>query len=111
MRPRPPKTRIPTWENKPGQNSLSSPPCRSRSTPSASAQTLKTNPDDADANLAVGKYLCLSRNRWKVGLSYLAKGGDESLSTAADAELTAADTPAAASLRRSLVDSSRSGTR
>lgn len=37
--------------------------------------TLKQKPDDAPANLQIGKYLCFLRNDWKRGLPLLVKGG------------------------------------
>ncbi len=42
-------------------------------------ETLKTAPDDPEANLAVGKYLCLVRHDWKAGLPRLAKCSDAEL--------------------------------
>jgi formylglycine-generating enzyme required for sulfatase activity len=58
--------------------------------------TLKSQPDDAAANLAVGKYLCLTKGEWKRGLPYLVKGNDKPFQEAAGMEMptppaTAAD--------------------
>jgi formylglycine-generating enzyme required for sulfatase activity/cytoskeletal protein RodZ len=49
-------------------------------------KTVKAQPDDAVANLTVGKYLCLTKGHWKRGLRYLAKGGDKDLQRAAQME-------------------------
>ncbi|HEY8667164.1 MAG TPA: PQQ-binding-like beta-propeller repeat protein [Tepidisphaeraceae bacterium] len=54
-------------------------------------ETLKRSPDDAAANLAMGKYLCLSKRDWDHGLSYLAKGADAALKSAAILDGTGAD--------------------
>lgn len=43
------------------------------------AQTLRENPDDPAANLAIGALLCFSKNRWDDGLPLLAKGSDGKL--------------------------------
>jgi hypothetical protein len=40
---------------------------------------LKDNPDDPDANLAVGRYLCFIKDNWEEGLDYLAKGNNKKL--------------------------------
>jgi choice-of-anchor C domain-containing protein len=48
---------------------------------------LKDAPDDAAANLVVGKFLCLREGDWDRGLSYLAKGTDAKLKTAAATDL------------------------
>ncbi len=39
-------------------------------------KTLRDRPDDAQANLAIGKYLCFVKNDWEAGLPKLAKGND-----------------------------------
>ena len=41
--------------------------------------TLKDKPDDPDANVAVGKYLCFNKGNWAKGLPMLAKGNDAEL--------------------------------
>ncbi|MEQ8785487.1 MAG: LamG domain-containing protein [Pirellulaceae bacterium] len=56
-----------------------------------SRETLAANPDDPQANLAVGMYHCFVRDDWANGLAHLAKGGDESLRTLA---LLESDAPA-----------------
>ena len=53
--------------------------------------TLESNPDDADAQSAVGKYLCLVENRWDDGLPRLAAGSDLLYREAAANELTLAN--------------------
>jgi WD40 repeat protein len=52
-------------------------------------ETLKTMPDDAVANLAVGSYEALRRGNWESALPLLAKGGDGELAKAARKELSA----------------------
>jgi regulation of enolase protein 1 (concanavalin A-like superfamily) len=51
-------------------------------------QTLKEKPDNADANLAVGKFYCFQKQDYDKGAPYLAKSGNLPLATAAtqDAE-------------------------
>ena len=48
---------------------------------------MDASPDDADANLTVGRWYCLYKNDWPRGLPLLAKGKDEKLKAAALAEL------------------------
>ena len=48
---------------------------------------LRNFPDDGPANLAVGSYLCFTRNQWPRGLNFLAKGNDVALKGLAIAEL------------------------
>jgi WD40 repeat protein len=48
---------------------------------------LKTKPDDAAANEALGRYWALDRGRWSVGLKYLAKGSNKELAAAATKDL------------------------
>jgi hypothetical protein len=50
-------------------------------------QTLAKKPDDAAANLTVGRWNCLLKNDWQHGLPLLAKSGDERLQPLAKAEL------------------------
>lgn len=54
----------------------------------AALETLKNNPDDAAANLAVGRYQCLVTGDWEGGLPQLAKGSDAKLKAAAELDLT-----------------------
>lgn len=49
---------------------------------------LEENPEDPDANLAVGKYHCFVRNDWETGLLNLAKGSDDGLRSIAELELS-----------------------
>jgi formylglycine-generating enzyme required for sulfatase activity len=48
---------------------------------------LQHTPEDAAANLAVGRWWCFERNRWQRGLPYLAKGSATELAALAKAEL------------------------
>lgn len=54
-------------------------------------QVLLEDPDDPEANLAVGKFRCFSRNEWVAGLKNLAKSSDQVLSEIAQLELDALD--------------------
>ena len=49
---------------------------RAQEQASSARRILTTNPTDADANQALGKYLCFSRNHWEQGLIYLEQGKD-----------------------------------
>jgi hypothetical protein len=53
-------------------------------------ETLKDKPTDPDANLAVGRYLCLVKGDWKQGVSFLALGSDKTLKALAVNELEGA---------------------
>jgi hypothetical protein len=53
--------------------------------------TLKTKPDDAEANFAVGRFRCLFKNDWEAGLPNLLKGSDEGLKGAAEKDKQAAE--------------------
>ena len=55
----------------------------------AAAEKLKAMPDDAEENLAVGKYLCAGREDFPEGCKYLAKGSDAKLKDAAQKDLKA----------------------
>jgi hypothetical protein len=48
---------------------------------------LQGNPDDANANLAVGRFYCFVKEDWKSGLSLLGKGADSTLRSLAYSEL------------------------
>lgn len=50
---------------------------------------LEKAPNDPDANLAVGRFLCLWRGDWKAGLPLLMKGSDTGLKELAAQELAA----------------------
>jgi Tol biopolymer transport system component len=56
--------------------------------------TLKANPKDAAANLAVGKYLCLGKGQWDKGLPLLLLGNDSSLKDLAQRDLANPAKPA-----------------
>jgi hypothetical protein len=47
---------------------------------------LRETPDDPDASLALGKYLCLVKGDWKKGLPLLAQGSDKALKAIAEQE-------------------------
>ena len=53
----------------------------------AARRTLTEDPDDAEANLLVGKHLCLEVRDWEGGLPLLAKTGDKKLQGAARLDL------------------------
>jgi len=53
---------------------------------------LQSNPDDPDANLVVGKYLCLIKGDWAKGLPLLVQGGDVTLKAMAQKDLAGAST-------------------
>ncbi|HEX5103825.1 MAG TPA: hypothetical protein VFV87_08450, partial [Pirellulaceae bacterium] len=59
----------------------------------AARQKLEADPDDPDANLAVGASLCFSHGDWQGGLPHLAIGADAALQAAAGRELAGAKTP------------------
>ena len=46
-------------------------------------EALRKNPEDPEANLALGQYLCLVKGDWDAGLAHLAKGSDSGLKGAA----------------------------
>ncbi len=48
---------------------------------------LGKNPDDPEANLAVGKYTCFVENDWDTGLRSLVKGGNAELKSLAEIEM------------------------
>ncbi|MGB0598750.1 MAG: hypothetical protein ACPGLY_18845 [Rubripirellula sp.] len=50
-------------------------------------QKLLEDPEDPEANLAVGRFRCFGRNDWSVGLKNLARGSDETLREIAQLEL------------------------
>jgi hypothetical protein len=52
----------------------------------AALAVLATRPDDAAANLTVGKFRCFLQGRWDEGVKHLAKGDSLVLKTAAEAE-------------------------
>jgi hypothetical protein len=54
-------------------------------------ETLKTKPDDGEANAAVGRFRCLFKNDWEGGLANLLKGSDDKLKEAAEKDKQAAE--------------------
>lgn len=58
----------------------------------ASLEKLKANPDDPDANFAVGKYNCFIKGDWELGLQMLAKCSNPDCKTAAELDLAGKDT-------------------
>ena len=52
--------------------------------------TLEKSPDDANANMVMGKYLCFSKGDWDKGVPMLALGKDEPLKALAMQELRGA---------------------
>jgi hypothetical protein len=67
----------------------------------AAAATLKDMPDDAEANLLLGKFLCFRKNDWDQGLPFLKKSKDAALSGLAEKELK---NPATATEKREVAD-------
>ncbi len=67
----------------------------------AALEKLKSRPDDADANLAVGRFLCFAKGDWKNGLLFLAHGGDNPLKRAAARDL---ETPTEAEGQKTVAD-------
>lgn len=58
-------------------------------------RTLETNPEDPDANLRVGRYLCRVKEDWTAGLPLLAKGADPVLKKMAAEDLADPQDPEA----------------
>ena len=54
-------------------------------------RVLLEDPDDPQANTAVGKFRCFTRNEWVTGLKNLAKGSDQTLREIATLELEGLD--------------------
>jgi WD40 repeat protein len=61
-------------------------------------KTLETNPDDAAANLSVGRYLSVTMGDFDAGVEHLAKGEDEALMGPAEKDLAAREGDDAAKL-------------
>jgi WD40 repeat protein len=53
--------------------------------------TLKTKPQDEEANLSLGKFYCFSKGEWTRGLPMLAQGGDSNLRDLAKKDLATPD--------------------
>lgn len=64
-------------------------------------QALQADPNDAQAHLKLGRYLCLARGEWEQGLPHLAQGSDEPLRRLAELE---ASRPASSEAQVSLAD-------
>jgi len=58
-------------------------------------ETIENRPDDPEANLAAGKFLCFIKGSWDEGLPHLSKGSDPALKAVAEAELSRPVEPAA----------------
>jgi hypothetical protein len=56
-------------------------------------QKLATAPGDADANFTSGRFLCLGKGDWKIGLQRMARGSNPGFRAVAAAELLAPTTP------------------
>jgi len=74
----------------------------------AAKEKLAAHPDDAEANLAVGKFLCFQKGDWSAGLPFLSHGNDPALQKLAGMEgaIQAAepDSPNVAAERMKLAD-------
>lgn len=62
-------------------------------------ETLKDKPEDAAANLAVGRWYCLGKGQWDKGLPLLAKGSDENFRRLARQETASAPADSAEQLK------------
>jgi hypothetical protein len=56
-------------------------------------EELKRHPDDPDANLAVGKFLCFVKGDWDGGAPHLSRGADRDLAAAAKLDLARPSEP------------------
>lgn len=52
----------------------------------AAKEKLKSDPNDADANMTLAIYYCATKGDWKKGLPHLAKAGDADLASAASGD-------------------------
>lgn len=57
-------------------------------------ETLRSQPEDADANATVGRFCCFDKLDWERGLPLLRKGPDSPLKNLAERELAKPDDPA-----------------
>lgn len=57
----------------------------------AALKTVMDSPEDPEANLLVGKFLCFHKGEWELGVVNLVKGSDKELKAAAEKELAAND--------------------
>jgi hypothetical protein len=60
---------------------------RDYSAATAALKRVNEKPDDAAANLSVGRYLCFAKGAWDAGLPYLTKGSEPELKDLAEKEL------------------------
>lgn len=67
----------------------------------AARKKLAENPDDPDANLSVGRFLCIIKGDWSDGLPLLAKGSDAGLKALAEQDVAG---PSDAAERTDLAD-------
>jgi len=65
---------------------------------------LRKDPKDPDANLAVGRFYCLTVGRWPTGLKFLAAGSDAPLRAAARADREGVDAASIARQWRALAE-------
>jgi hypothetical protein len=65
----------------------------------AAQTTLADSPDDPDANLTAGVYLCFVQGDWEKGLKYLGKSSDDDLKSLAQQELDKPPNDAAARVK------------
>lgn len=61
----------------------------------AAANKLRSNPDDPQANLLVGRYVCFVQGHWEEGLPMLARGSDPNLKDLASKDVDGPETPEA----------------
>lgn len=61
----------------------------------AALAAVEKQPEDAGANLTVGKYTCFIKGDWEAGLPYPVKSGDPKLKALAAADLASPDVPRA----------------
>ena len=54
---------------------------------------LEADPNNADAHLVVGQYLCFTKDAWQQGLSHLAQGADEAFKVLAKRDLQSPEEP------------------
>ena len=64
-------------------------------TAKSSLEKLASAPEDSDANMAAGKFLCFARNQWDIGLPLLAKGSDSAIKALVQLDLAAGTDTAA----------------
>lgn len=56
-------------------------------------ENLASSPEDPDSNLVLGRYLCLVREEWTLGLPHLRKGSDLALREIAERDLAGPQSP------------------